>query len=168
MQTVTLQAATRDTWPCLDNLMQFYLHDLSQWLPLALAPQGLYPIQALDDYWRDPATRPFLLWVAGELAGFAVVDGQHGNGTGHNLGYLFIARRFRRQGVGRQVVQQLFEALEGPWQVMHFDANQPARQFWSRVLTDLSQHPGRPQSVIAQGHPCTLYRWPGPLPSITP
>lgn len=157
MQDLQLQQAARDDWPCLENLMQFYLYELSRWLPIKLGAQGLYPIQALDDYWRDPATQPWLIRVAGELAGFAVVDRQGcDNPARCNLGYLFVGRRFRRQGIGRQVALQLFERFEGPWQVQHFDANLPARDFWQALLPTLSPAPS-----VAQGHPTRLYRWPG-------
>lgn len=157
MQDLQLQQAARDDWPCLENLMQFYLYELSQWLPIKFGAQGLYPIQALDDYWRDPATQPWLIHVAGELAGFAVVDRQGcDNPARYNLGYLFVGRRFRRQGVGRQAALRLFEQFKGPWQVQHFDANLPARDFWQAMLPTLSPTPS-----VAQGHSTRLYRWPG-------
>ncbi|NBF11686.1 GNAT family N-acetyltransferase [Pseudomonas sp. Fl4BN1] len=156
MKHLELRPAARDDWPCLDNLMQFYLYELSQWLALKLGAQGLYPIQALDDYWRDPATRPWLILVDGELAGFAVVDHQQCDSpTRCNLGYLFIARRFRRQGFGRRVAQQLLASTSGPWQLTHFDANLPAGAFWRALLADVS-----PTSIVAQGLPATRYRWP--------
>ncbi|MCO7573710.1 GNAT family N-acetyltransferase [Pseudomonas chlororaphis] len=156
MDHLELRPAARDDWPCLENLMQFYLYELSQWLPLKFAAQGLYALQALDDYWRHPATHPWLILVAGELAGFAVVDQQRcDHNARRNLGYLFIARRFRRLGIGRQVTQQLFEHFKGSWQVMHFDANLPARDFWRAMLAGQA-----PTPIIAQGYPASLYRWP--------
>lgn len=156
MKHLELRPAARDDWPCLENLMQFYLYELSQWLPIKLTAQGLYALQSLDDYWRHPATHPWLILVAGELAGFAVIDQQRCDSDArHNLGYLFVARRFRRLGVGRQVAQQLFEHHQGPWQVMHFDANLPARSFWQAMLAGQT-----PTSIVAQDYPASLYRWP--------
>jgi hypothetical protein len=48
----------------LENLMQFYVYDFSEWLPLKL---GAFHIQPKD--WRNPATRPFLIRVDGNWVG---------------------------------------------------------------------------------------------------
>lgn len=165
MPTFELHAAQRDDWPCLDNLLQFYLHDLSQWLPLPLGPQGLFAMQSMEPYWRAAGTLPWLIRVDGQLVGFVTQDQQlRVAGAQYNLGYLFICRGWRRQGLGRAVVKQLLERYSGPWQVLHLEANRPARLFWSQVLEQLSGQPCLGQPCEADGYPATLYLCPG-LPS---
>ncbi|MCB2254527.1 GNAT family N-acetyltransferase [Pseudomonas chlororaphis] len=164
MSPIDLQPAQRNDWQCLENLMQFYLYELSEWLPLELGRHGLFEIQSLDRYWRQPGTRPWLLRVDGELAGFAVVDDKvHLAQAQHNLAYLFVARRFRGRGIGRQVVTQLLAPRPGQWQVFHIDANRPARDFWARVVPQLSGGAFSCQPSTADGYPCTLYAFHIPL-----
>ena len=69
MISIELHAARRDELQTLENLMQFYTYDFSEWVPLALGEQGLFSLMSLSDYWRKPATQPFLIKVDGELAG---------------------------------------------------------------------------------------------------
>ena len=163
MPAITLHLAQRDDQVVLDHLMQFYLHDFSEWLPLRLGEQGLFRIQSLDDYWRDPATQAFLIRADGELAGFVAVDGNvQLSGAEYNISYFFIARRFRGQGVGQSVVSTLLSRLPGQWQIFHLDANLPAQRFWAGLLPRLTQGAFTLDQGPVDGHPCTFYRFASP------
>jgi predicted acetyltransferase len=160
MSQIELHPAQRDELECLENLMQFYLYELSEWLPLQLGRHGLFAIQPQAEYWRQPGTRPWLLRVDGELAGFAIVDEQvHFAEVQYNLAYFFVARRFRGHGVGSQAVAQLLAQLPGHWQIFHIEANPPARAFWARVIPALSQDAYSRHPITADGYPCTLYKF---------
>jgi len=160
MPSIELHAAQRDELETLEHLMQFYLYDFSEWLPLKLGRHGFFAIQDLQEYWRDPATRPYLIKVGDELAGFVTVDDRtHLCGAEHNIGYLFVSRRHRGQGVARFVVSTLLSRLPGQWQIFHIDANQPARLFWSQVITDLTAGAFTRHQQPVDGHPCTFYRF---------
>ncbi|VVM70313.1 hypothetical protein PS662_01765 [Pseudomonas fluorescens] len=166
MPSIELHAAQRDELETIENLMQFYLHDFSEWLPLKLDGHGFFNIQSLEDYWRNPATRPYLIKVDAQLAGFVTVDDRtHLPGAQYNIGYLFIGRRFRGQGVARFVVSTLLSRHPGQWQVFHIDANQPARSFWARVMPDLCADAFTVQQRPVDGYPCTFYRFQSPAPS---
>lgn len=164
MPPIELHVAHRDDLDTLENLMQFYTYDFSEWLPLPLAEHGLFNIRPSPDYWRNRGTRAFLIRVKDELAGFVTVDDvTHLDGAEYNIGYLFVSRRFRGQGVARFVVSTLLSRFPGQWQIFHVDANPPARLFWAKVIpefvgADFSLHQ-RP----VDGYPCTFYRfhcWP--------
>lgn len=160
MPAFELCPAQRDEQDILDNLLQFYLYELSAWLPLKLGRHGLFEIQAQDDYWRAPNTHAWLIRVHGELAGLVTVDARvHAPTTQYNLGYLFISRRFRGQGLGRAVTRQVLAQRPGAWQVVHLDANLPACAFWARVIPALSSDAWHCQPISADGYPCTLYRF---------
>ncbi|MBK5530264.1 GNAT family N-acetyltransferase [Pseudomonas sp. TH06] len=158
MPTVELHPAQRDELQTLENLMQFYMYDFSQWLPLKLAGHGFYSIQPKDDYWRHPATSPFLIRVDDELAGFVTVDNEtHIPGAEHNIGYFFLARRFRGQGVAQFVASALLSKIPGQWQIFHIDANRPAQRFWARLIPELSGGEFTSQQREVDGYPCTFY-----------
>ncbi|MBN3967925.1 GNAT family N-acetyltransferase [Pseudomonas gregormendelii] len=163
MPVIELHAAQRDDLDTIENLMQFYLYDFSEWLPLKLAGHGFFSIQPQVDYWRKSATRPFLITVDGELAGFVTVDDQtHLDGAQLNLGYLFVTRRFRGQGVAKFVVSALLSGHPGQWQIFHIDANQPARRFWAGLIPILTGHQYSLHQRPVDGHPCTFYRFETP------
>lgn len=165
MPSIELHAAQRDELETIENLMQFYLHEFSEWLPLNFGGHGFFTLQPLEDYWRNPATCPYLIKVDGELAGFVTVDDNtHLPDAQYNIGYLFIGRRFRGHGVATIVVSTLLHQHPGQWQIFHLDANQPARQFWARVMPDLSAGVFTLQHRPVDGHPCTFYRFLTPPP----
>jgi predicted acetyltransferase len=158
MPNIELHPAHRDELETIENLMQFYMYDFSEWLPLNLAEHGFFPIQPKFDYWRQPATRPFLIKVDGELAGFVTVDDDtHIDGAEHNIGYFFITRRFRGQGVAQFVVSALLSRYPGQWQIFHIDANLPARRFWARIIPDSSGGEFCLHHRDVDGYPCTFY-----------
>ena len=167
--SIELHAAQRDELETIENLMQFYVYDFSEWLPLKLGEHGFFNIQPRLDYWRNPATRPFLIKVDGELAGFVTVDNEpHIVGAKHNIGYFFVSRRFRGQGVAKFVVSALLNRFPGQWQIFHIEANQPARLFWAKVIPDLTDGEFTLHHLPIDGYPCTVYRFKRSQPSAVP
>ena len=166
MSSIELHAAQRDEVATIENMMQFYLHDFSEWLPLKLGEQGLFNFQIKPGYWRNPATRPFLIKVDGELGGFVVVDADtHLPGAEHNIGYFFVSRRFRGQGVAKFVVSTLLSRIPGQWQIFHIDANVPARRLWAKVMPEFAGDEFTLHQRSVDGYPCTFYRFQHLLPS---
>ncbi|RON52229.1 GNAT family N-acetyltransferase [Pseudomonas frederiksbergensis] len=163
MPSIELHAAQRDELETIENLMQFYVYDFSEWLPLKLGEHGLFNIQPKPGYWRNPATQPFLIKVDGELAGFVTVDDDiHVAGAEFNIGYFFVSRRFRGQGVAKFVVSALLSRLPGQWQIFHIDVNQPAQRFWAHVIPVLTLGEFTTHQLQVDGYPCTSYCFTSP------
>ncbi|MGE8149691.1 GNAT family N-acetyltransferase [Pseudomonas vancouverensis] len=160
MPSITLHPAQRDELQTIENLMQFYTYDFSEWLPLKLGEHGFFSILPMPDYWRNPATRPFLIKADGELAGFVTVDeNTHLPGALYNIGYLFVSRRFRGQGVARFVVSTLLSQFPGQWQIFHIEVNQPARLFWAAVMPGLAVCDLTLHQRSVDHHLCSFYRF---------
>ncbi|TVT84358.1 GNAT family N-acetyltransferase [Pseudomonas sp. H3(2019)] len=160
MTAIELHRAQRDELDCIENLMQFYMYDFSEWLPLEFGAHGFFNIQPKLDYWRQPATQPFLIKVDGEIAGFVTVDDAvRFDDVQYNIGYLFVSRRYRGRGVGRFVVSALLQQLPGQWQIFHIDANQPAQAFWSKIIPELTLGQFTRHQLPVDGYPCTLFKF---------
>jgi len=52
------------------------------------------------------------------------------------LGAFFVARAYRRRGVGAVAAHQIFDRFPGRWQVLQIRANPAAQAFWRRVIGD--------------------------------
>lgn len=50
----------------------------------------------------------------------------------------FIMRKFKRQGIGRQVAYQCFDRFPGIWKVMVFPGNEGSYRFWRTVIKHYS------------------------------
>lgn len=160
MLSIELHPAQRDELECIENLMQFYMYDFSEWLPLKFGAHGFFNIQPKTDYWRKPSTHPFLIKVDGEIAGFVTIDNDvRFEGIQYNIGYFFVSRRYRGRGVGKFVVSALLNKFPGQWQIFHIDANQPARSFWAKVIPALTQGEFTRHQLSIDGHECTLFKF---------
>ncbi len=157
---VTLVEAAAKDLPCIENMMQFYNYDLSESVPIDFAAHGLYQIQPKGAYWAQFLVAAFLIKVDGELAGFAVVDNELLEvDSQYNMGYFFVARRYRGSGVGRIVAAKLLEKFPGKWEIYHLKNNQPARRFWHSWLYAAAVDALVVADREIYGEPCVLYRF---------
>ena len=123
--------------PKFQHLMQLYLYDFSEFLPLDLDEDGHFKEGVLDNYFTDPSKVPFLVLVDGALAGFVLVSGETllpGNAGGRCIKEFFVLRRYRRRGIGKQVAAEVFSFSPGRWEVRVVKANQPAERFWEAAI----------------------------------
>ena len=64
----------------MQTMATYYVYDMSEYCGdeagWAFPEAGLYECFDLRPYFEDPGTHPYFIRVAGELAGFAIVDDQ--------------------------------------------------------------------------------------------
>jgi predicted acetyltransferase len=158
--TALLISATPADLPCIENLMQFYNYDLSQWCEVKFGDDGRYQLQPKAAYWANPTVHRYIVRVADELVGFAVVDQEVRDPSANwNVGYFFVARRFRGTTIAAQMAKELFDRHRGTWEVYHFTANLPAGKFWPRAIAAAATTPVVMSEIIEHDLPTTLYRF---------
>jgi predicted acetyltransferase len=154
-QPVALRVATRDRARLLSNLLNLYMHDLSDTFPVEVGADGRFRYGKLPLYWSEPEKRfPFLIYSGAQLAGFALAtrgspatdDPEH-----LDVAEFFVLRGHRRAGVGREAAFVLWNRLPGQWVVRVSEANRAGLGFWRAVVEEYtrgafseSQHPESP------------------------
>ncbi len=131
-----LHAAAGDE-PVLANLLELYSHDMSEAVDVRLRPDGRFGYPELPLYWREDGRIPFLVRVDGHLAGFALVSkGSRVSGDPEvwDTTEFFIARRYRRRGIGVAVACEIWRRLPGDWEVRVLESNRPAPAFWATAV----------------------------------
>ena len=134
---VEVAPAAADEAPILANLLELYAHDLSDVFDLSLQPTGRFGYPALARYWRDEGRFPFLVRVGGELAGCALVargSPLRDDPAVWDVAEFFIARRYRRRGVGAAAAAALWQRFPGTWEVRVLERNAPAQAFWRAAI----------------------------------
>lgn len=155
---LAIDRATPEDLPRIENLMQFYNYELSEWYPIDFGADGLYALRSKAAYWAKPTVMPYILRVGGQLAGFCVVDGEVVDlASRFNLGYFFVARRYRGQGLGRRLAQAVIERHPGRWEIYHLERNAAAQGFWTRALEQITGAPVSARSQVIDGWPARLY-----------
>jgi predicted acetyltransferase len=155
---VSVRMALSSEIICIENMMQFYNYDLSESLPIDFAETGLYKLRPKEQYWSKRGVVPFVIYVDEALAGFAVMDDEVIQPeSDYNMGYFFIARRYRGRGVGKQVAIKLFAQFPGAWEIYFYTDNKAASQFWNAVIAKSLAHDVAISAQIIDGEPCTLF-----------
>ncbi|MBA3303276.1 MAG: GNAT family N-acetyltransferase [Acidimicrobiia bacterium] len=142
---VRLVAVCRDERAVLHNLMQLYRHDLSEFRDYELSERGTYAYDYLDLYLREPGREAWFVRVEERLAGF-VLTRIRDDGV-WQVSELFVARPYRRQGVGRVVLRLAFQSHPGRWACFVDDLNETSKRMCTDVATaatdgDYREQPG--------------------------
>lgn len=163
MSAVTLRAADRPQWPVIENLLQFYQYELSAWYPIAFGEDGRYAIASRADYLAQPGTQAWLILADGELAGFAVVDDELLDPRRDlNLGYFFVARRFRGRGIGAAAFGGLLARYPGAWELYYLARNGAAAAFWPKAFERAGVREVAVSEATVQGAAYVLHRFDSP------
>ena len=121
----------------VENLMQYYLHDFSEFEDLQIRDDGRFEYQYLDHYWEDPNRYPFLIRSDGKLSGFALLRfGMEMPSTTAQMELVefFIVRNHRRRGIGTEAAKKLWDLFPGHWIVRVLQSNKPAHPFWKQAI----------------------------------
>jgi predicted acetyltransferase len=137
---VSLATATRADAALLANLLELYLHDLSEAFPIEVGADGRFGYEFLPLYWSEARRRlPFLIRHGPRVAGFALVT--RGSPASPDplvldVAEFFVLRQYRRRGVGREAAILLWNLVAGRWVVRVSEGNRRALAFWPGVIRD--------------------------------
>jgi predicted acetyltransferase len=124
----------------LQNLMQLYTHDFSEfWAGTPrgeLCGNGRFPEYPVHPYVERANWRAYLFKTGGVLAGCALVnDETHSTlHAEHSIAEFFVVRKHRGQGLGCLAAQRLFEKGRGSWEVAVARKNTRALKFWRGAI----------------------------------
>jgi len=153
MLEFTLLEVEENDYTLIQNLIRFYVYDMSQYTEWKCPPNGLFggaddqPYyfgripQDPEDRWPDGwSGKGFKIMVGNEIARFCLVR-FYSNGDVHlnDIGEFFILRKFRGKSLGKQVAHAMFNRYRGKWQVRQMLENRPAQTFWRKVIADYTK-----------------------------
>jgi len=137
---VAISAAAPHDIDVMSNLLELYIHDLSQVFSLDVGRDGRFGYAKLPLYWSEPEKRfPFLIHCGTQIVGFALVTrGSPASDKPEDLDIaeFFILRRYRRSGVGRRAAALLWNQLAGSWVVRVSEGNSNGYDFWASVIAE--------------------------------
>jgi len=157
-EPVVLTPAAASDAVLLSNLLELYIHDLSDvFTQLELGPDGRFGYAKLPLYFSEPERRfATLIRHGSDIAGFAFVT--RGSPAVedpdvHDIAEFFVMRRHRRAGVGRRAATLLWQQFPGKWTVRISEGNRAALAFWQRTVAEFTQgtatestRPGNPHA----------------------
>jgi predicted acetyltransferase len=130
---VEVEGAAKSEKATLHNLLQLYLHDMSEFAPGTVDADGLFHYKFFDAYWTESERYPFFIRVDDSPAGFALIRRDQDGRA--DVSEFFVMRGYRRRGVGSMAAKRLFDLFPGDWQVRQESANTGAQRFWREAIS---------------------------------
>ncbi|MEO6721548.1 MAG: GNAT family N-acetyltransferase [Ferruginibacter sp.] len=121
----------------IHNLMQFYIYDFTEFNKSDVEENGLYADYInLDEYWKEPNhSYPYLIKKHKKHVGFVLVKfNESVERCFFSIAEFFILKKYRGEGIGKAVANQVFTLHKGQWEVHQIESNKPAQIFWNTVI----------------------------------
>ncbi|PSW17562.1 GNAT family N-acetyltransferase [Photobacterium sanctipauli] len=123
----------------LENLFQYYVYDMSEFMEFTLNDEGQYAFDSsqFDVYWERDDHFPYLIIVGSELAGFALVRRYPSNTSIYDIEQFFVLRKFKGKGVGKKALELVLKSYPGKWQIRVLIENMFALNFWKSAVSNV-------------------------------
>ena len=153
---IALERATSNDHSLLSNLLELYLHDLSEIFPIKVGVDGRFGYENLPLYWSEPDGRfAYLIRNNADVVGFALVTrGSPATVDPHDLDVseFFILRSYRRCGIGRRVAFLLWDLIPGRWVVRVSEMNSAGLKFWEGAIREYTRDTYRERLYPGKSH----------------
>lgn len=138
---IELVPTTAEQLPLIANLYQYYAYESSDWEEEEVEADGRFYIHEphLRRYWSEPQWSANLILADGCIAGFLLIERSELPGLDAlEFADLFILKKYRRQGIGRALAQQVLGDGR-TWLVRFYPQDLVAAAFWRQVLAELAR-----------------------------
>lgn len=136
---VSLIEIKQSSRPILENLFQYYVYDMSEFLALSINIDGHYNVHRaqLDRYWQRDDHSPFFIYVDSEIAGFALIRRYPTDLSTYDVEQFFVLKRHNGKGVGKKALELLTAQFIGKWQIRVLVENNKGLQFWLSAISNI-------------------------------
>lgn len=140
MQIETVPVSV-DEKEILKNLLEKYNFEFSMWDKRDVNDLGLYGYKYLDHYWTEKERYAYFIKVDGKLAGFAMINAyadtdEH---VDHGIAEFCVMPKYRRMGVGKIALFQIFDRIHGKWHLKMHPNNTGAKNFWINAISEYTK-----------------------------
>ena len=137
---IELLPTSIDQLSLIANLYQYYAYESSDWEQEDVEADGRFYIHQphLERYWSEPDWSAQLILADGFIAGFLLIERSELPGVDAlEFADLFILKKYRRQGIGRALVEQVILASQHSWIVSLYPQDPLAVPFWQAMFEQL-------------------------------
>lgn len=137
---VRLKRAVPEEKTVLNNLLEKYNYEFSQYDRIPFGPDGLFHYRYLDSYWTESGREAYLIYSGESLAGFALLHKRPECSlpTDWTVAEFFVAYPYRRRGVATAAMERIFCTHPGTWHIKYHPGNTAAVRFWTGLAEAVS------------------------------
>ena len=119
----------------LDNLMQLYLHELSNDFKIDFNNKICKYEYDLKSYFEN--NKAYFILYNNDIVGFILVDI---NEDSFEISEIFILNNYKKQGIAKKAVYMVFNMYEGSWVVKVVPNSKTAENFWLNVIKEYTNN----------------------------
>ena len=137
---ITLKPAEHSRKIILNNLLEKYNYEFSQYDKMPFNQDGLYNYTYLDSYFTSSNRFAYFIFADKHLAGFAMVNNRAecDRRVDWSIAEFFVAYPYRQQGAGSKAMEKLFEKHKGFWNIKYHPKNTVSKSFWTKIADKYS------------------------------
>jgi len=132
----------------LENLFQYYLHDMSEWFDI-----DSYDLSTI---WKSDV---YLATFDDTPAAFALIGPASDDPTAQDVHEFFVLRKFRRSRIGYQLASHVWNDRRGEWRVRVLEANAAAVSFWRTTISTYSHGSYQEDQRTVNDRPWRFFRF---------
>lgn len=138
---LSLLQASDDHRIVIENLMQFYIYDFSEFIRYDVGDNGLFaPYPDLKSYWEDENKFPYIIKMSDQYVGFVLVKFVSAKERSYfSIAEFFVLKKYRHLGIGKAIAIRVFDLHRGQWEVFQRDTNKPAHIFWNKIISEYTK-----------------------------
>ena len=129
---ISLRKVTNENGAVLQNLFQFFCHELAVYDNTVPMKDGRYVLEGFHRYYTDPSLHSFLICAGESTVGFVVVSWSSKTRS-HIVQHMFVLNGHRRQGIATAAMTAVFERFRGPYRVGQIANHQDSILFWKAL-----------------------------------
>ena len=116
------------------------LSDLNTGFFSALGADGPHSHEIFASWFASEQSHPLVISKGSDSVGFALVTRPRipvagETAANYNMSEFFVRKAYRLAGVGRNAASLIFDRFAGDWEIVEYQRNPGAIEFWRRVLT---------------------------------
>ncbi len=136
-QPVELRRIDRADRPAPDRLLDAHLSELGTYREFPVGPTDAATYPYLSLYWQEPGRHPFVVVAEGARAGFVWIREIEKESI-TEVSEFYIRPAFRRCGLGRASLAEVWRRFSGAWRVEVHPRNAAAAAFWLSCVEEFA------------------------------
>ena len=127
----------------LENLIELYIHDFSEFVSVDVGEDGRFGYPDLPLIGMNLAMYRFWqkLKASYQDLPLSLEAGMWGDSEVWDMAEFFVLQRYRHRGVGAEMAEKVSYRCPGKWQIRVRSNNLPARSFWESAIAKFTRKP---------------------------
>ncbi len=124
----------------LNNLLEKYTYEFSQYDKSIFDEKGLFHYPYLDNYFYEESRFAYFIMYRDKLVGFALINNysETKKEIDFAIAEFFIAYPYRGMGIADKAINEIFKIHKGAWQIKYHPKNIISSKFWQKVAKKYS------------------------------